>query len=443
MTLSHSERVLRLTEQIRSISSTGDVVKIVKDDVSHFVPNPQDNSKKRPKVSIKGFNNILEIDDKNKTCAAEPGVTFSALVKETLKHGLIPRTVPELKTITIGGAVSGCSVESMSYKYGGFHDSCLEYEIVTGKGDVITATPNDKPDIFNMIHGSYGTLGVITKMKFKLIPAKPFVKMEYVTFGGFDSFWSFLKDRCLAKDNDFVDAIIHSREKFTVCLGNMVDTAPYTSNYTWLNIFYKSTRNKKEDYLSIYDYFFRYDTECHWLSRTVPLLENKLTRLLVGKFVLGSTNLIKWSKRLAPLMKIKRRPEVVVDVFIPSGRFKEFFDWYRSDYSFYPLWIVPYAAPDIYPWIDPDYAKKMGGSFFIDCAVYGKKNNDQNIDYSEVLEKKTIELNGIKTLISRNHFDKGTFWKVYNKKKFDEVKKTTDPTNLFSDTYTKLVLNKN
>jgi len=327
----------------------------------------------------------------------------------------------------------------MSYKYGGFHDSCLEYEIVTGTGSVMTCSPSDNSDVFHMIHGSYGTLGVITKIRFKLIPAKPFVKMVYVTFGGFESFWNFLKDRCLLKDNDFVDAIIHSRDEFTVCLGNMVDEAPYRSSYAWLNVFYKSTRLKKEDFLSLYDYFFRYDAECHWLSRTVPFLENRLVRLIVGKFVLGSTNLIKWSGRLAPLMRMKKRPEVVVDVFIPSGRFKEFFNWYQKDYAFYPLWIVPYNAPEVYPWIDPDYARKMGGSFFVDCAVYGKRNGDPDADYSEVLEKKTVELNGIKTLISRNHFDQKTFWTVYNKKLFGSVKQRTDPNGIFSDIYTKLV----
>lgn len=435
----HRNKVSGLVEQVKDLNNVRGVVKIVKDDVSHFVPDPTLDLKKVPKISIRGFNEILEIDPVSKTCTAEPGVSFSALVKETLKHGLIPYCVPELKTITIGGAVSGCSVESMSFKFGGFHDSCLEYEIVTGTGEVLTCSPSKDADVFNMIHGSYGTLGIITKMKFKLLPAKKFVKMDYVSFGGFASFWSFLKDRCLLKDNDFVDAIIHSSDKFTVCLGNMVDEAPYTSSYTWLNIFYKSTATRKEDHLTIYDYFFRYDTECHWLTKTVPLMETKPARLLLGKFVLGSTNLIKWSDRIKKILKLKKRPEVVVDVFIPSGRFKDFFEWYKDDLKFYPLWIVPYNAPEIYPWINDEHAKNMNGSFFIDCAVYGKKNSEPDVDYSELLEEKTIELGGIKTLISRNHFDKETFWKVYNKKNFDAVKQKTDPKNFFSDIYTKLV----
>lgn len=97
-----------------------------------------------------------------------------------MKYGLVPIIVPELKTITIGGAVSGCSIESMSYKYGGFHDSCLEYEVVTATGEVLVcARDNENSLIFQMMHGTFGTLGIITKIKFKLIPAKPFVKVNY------------------------------------------------------------------------------------------------------------------------------------------------------------------------------------------------------------------------------------------------------------------------
>ena len=68
-------------------------------------------------------------------CVAEPGATFAAVVRRTLAVGLLPKVVPELEGITLGGAVAGSSVESMSFRYGGFHDSCLEYEIVTGTGE--------------------------------------------------------------------------------------------------------------------------------------------------------------------------------------------------------------------------------------------------------------------------------------------------------------------
>ncbi|MBT3181158.1 MAG: FAD-binding protein [Deltaproteobacteria bacterium] len=433
----HQDKLSSIVEQVKKLISLKQPIKISKAVDSHFVPNPYDTRSKLPKVDLSQMTEVLQIDQANLTCTAESGVTFSDLVRETLKHGLIPYTVPELKGITIGGAVSGCSIESMSYKYGGFHDSCIEYEVITGTGDVLTCTPENNHDLFNMIHGSYGTLGLLTKLKFKLLPAKPFVKMEYRKHSDFSSFWRDLKERCTADDYDFVDGIIHSPKEFIVCLGKMVEKAPYLSSYEWMKIFYKSTQKKAEDFMTIDQYFFRYDTECHWLTKTVPLMETKPARLLLGKTLLGSTNLIKWSNRVKQIMKLKRRPEVVVDVFIPSNKFEEFFRWYETDFDFFPLWIVPYKAPKMYPWIDEKYANAMDGEMFIDCAVYGKPNSDPKIDYSELLEKKTIELNGIKTLISRNHFDPETFWRVYSRNNYEKAKSQTDPHNLFMNLYDK------
>ena len=406
--------------------------------VSHFVPVPDDPRYKLQKIDIKPLDSLLTINQEEKICEAEPGLTFSELVRATLPQGLIPYTVPELKTITIGGAVSGCSIESMSYKYGGFHDSCIEYEIITGTGNVITCSPERNSDIFNMVHGSYGTLGIISRIKFKLLPAKPFVHMKYKTFNNFNKYWAYLKVRCEKGDYDFIDSIIHGRKRFIVSLGNMVDSTPYTSSYDWLKVFYKSTAEKKEDYLTLYQYLFRYDADCHWLTKNLPLMETWPARLLFGKILLGSTNLIRWSKRLRHLLKLKKHPDVVVDVFIPSYNFEKFYRWYERDFDFFPLWIVPYRAPTMYPWISDEHAKKMKETFFIDAAIYGKRNNRPEVDYSVALERKVYELNGIKTLISRNHYDEDTFWRIYSRKRYEEVKAVTDPNNMFGNLYEKM-----
>ncbi len=434
--VSHETIVKAICEQVRSRAGRNSPARIRKAALSHFVPNPKEKDD-LPKIDLSPLTRILTIDEDARTCTAESGVAFSDLVKATLEKGLVPCTVPELKGITVGGAVSGCSIESMSYKLGGFHDSCLEYELVTGAGAAITCSPERNPDLFHMLHGSYGTLGLITRAKFKLIPAKPYVKMTYEKHSSFPEFWRELRNHCNRADHDFIDAIIHSKDSFVICLGNMVDEAPYTSNYDWLKIFYKSTNDRTEDYLTTYDYFFRYDAECHWLTKTVPFMETLPARLLLGKMLLGSTNLIKWSKRVRPMMKLKKRPEVVVDVFIPSRRFEDFYRWYERDFDFYPLWIVPYRSPQLYPWINDSYAKGIDDTLFIDCAVYGKKNSRPDIDYSELLERKTIELNGLKTLISRNHFDEKTFWKVYDKPRYDKIKSQTDPAGVFMNLYDK------
>jgi FAD/FMN-containing dehydrogenase len=432
----------------------GEPLRFRKSSVSHFVPAPgrrpddrdgKARSAEDRAVDVKPLDRLLELDPEARIARAEPGLTFKELLSHTTRHGLMPYCVPELEEITVGGAVSGCSLESMSYRHGGFHDRCLAYEIVDGRGEVVRCSREEDPELFHMIHGSYGTLGRLTEVTFELTDAKPFVQMDYISFDRFDDYWELLRDRCeLDQDqkrhhqgHDFVDSIIHAPDRLVACIGTMVDEAPWVSDYTREKIYYRSTAERSRDYLDLAGYCFRYDTECHWLSRTVPPLENPLVRRLVGRWFLGSTNLITWSNRLKPLLALQRRPDVVVDVFIPAARFKEFFEWYVQTFDFWPLWVVPYRMPDPpYPWISDEWRSRLG-DFVIDCAVYGKPNRRKDVDLSEVLEKKVLELGGIKTLISKNHYDRETFWTIYDKPAWSRVKERTDPKNLFGDLYEK------
>jgi FAD/FMN-containing dehydrogenase len=433
----HERAVNDIAGRVRDLVGRGEPVHIDKGGVHHVVPLSSDSRFRSRPIDISGLNRILSIDAATSVCVAEPGVTFAELVRATLPHGLVPAVVPELKEITVGGAVAGCSIESTSFRYGGFHDTALEYEVVTGDGRVITCSRDSDPLAFGMIHGSYGTLGILTKLTFRLIPASRYVRMDYRTFSSPPDFMTAMTDACKSGAFDFVDGIAHGRDAFVLCLGTFVDNAPYTSDYTWLGIYYKSTAARREDYLTTFDYFFRYDTEAHWLTATIPPLQWKPVRFAVGKAFLGSTNLIKWSRRLAPVLGLKRRPEVVVDVFIPSRRMEEFNDWYERSYAFYPLWLVPYRVVEPYPWIDSDHWTRMDDELIVDCAVYGKKNSEREIDYSEVLEEKTYELGGIKTLISRNHYSKERFWSIYNEPNYRAAKRALDPHGVFPDLYEK------
>jgi len=432
----HEHKVQAVVDQIRAANTRGVPIQFVKKSVSHFVPNPYEDTSAIPTIDLSPLCEVLSIDPVARTCEVESGIPLVELVEETLKHGLVPYTVSELKTITVGGAISGCSVESMSYRYGGLHDSCLEYEVITGTGEVITCSREEDPDLFEAMHGSYGTLGILSRVTLKLYQAKPYVKVENRLHRTFEAFWADLLRRCEQADFTFVDGIIHGPDAFVLCLGEYVDEAPYTSDYEREDIYYKSTLAKREDYMTSPQYFFRYDTECHWLSRTGPGLENRLVRKLFGRYLLGSTNLIQWSNRFrAPMRWLKRRPELTIDVFIPHQRFEDFFAWYDDVIDFYPLWIVPYRMPQVYAFLDDAYAEKVGSNFVIDAAIYGRPNDDLDVDISEVLERKVHDLFGFKTLISRNHYTEEEFWRVFDRPRYRAAKARLDPEDLFGDVY--------
>src|SRR5262249_17090294 len=174
--------------------------------------------------------------------------------------------------------------------------------VVAGTGLGGPLTPEADPLAFGMIHASYGTLAILTRVVCKLVPAKPFVRVEYRTLATITAFEAEMRACMAAADFDFIDAIVHGPGRFVLCLGQFVHAAPRASSYRRMDIYYKSTARLGEDHLATLDYLFRYDTECHWLSRTVPPLEWKVVRALLGGVFLGSENLIRWSRRLAPIL---------------------------------------------------------------------------------------------------------------------------------------------
>ncbi len=438
----HTTRVAAIAQQVCEAASAGRA-HISNGATAHVVPLPGDQRRSGVGIDTSQLQNIVSIDPETCLCVAEPGVTFERLLRATLEHGLIPTVVPELRGITIGGAVAGCSVESMSFRHGGFHDSALAYEVVTGDGRILQLSRRDHPDLFEHLHGSYGTLGILTQITFRLVPAMRYVEMDYRHFTAFDAFEEALTTACDADSaHDFVDAVVAGPDHLVLCIGTFVaDTGGRTpSDYTRDRVFYRSTAELTTDLMTTEQYCFRYDAECHWLSRTLPPLEWRWVRRLIGRWVLGSTNLIAWSKRTEFITsKVLRRPDVVCDVFIPESRLGRFWDWYTREFAAWPLWVVPYRPASLYPWLGQEIRDGLApGELFVDLAVYGARNIKKHRDLSVDLEEQVWELGGIKTLISRNHYDRDRFWRIYDRDAYVSAKSQLDPDGLFPDLYDKL-----
>ena len=218
--------------------------------MSHQVPKPKDKRYTDDKIDIGDLSEILAIDPEAMLCTAEPGVTFDELVRATLPYGLAPIIVPELKTITVGGAVAGCSIESMSFRHGGFHDTCLEYEVITAHGEVLRCTPhNEHRLVFQMMHGSFGTLGILSKLTFRLTPAKRYVHVAYEHHDTLEGFREAIWRHFQTGDLDFMDGFVHSPAHYVLCAGRFVDEAPYTHRYDWTKVYYASTAERSEAYV--------------------------------------------------------------------------------------------------------------------------------------------------------------------------------------------------
>src|SRR6266567_2970097 len=69
-------------------------------------------------LDVSAFSSVLAVDPAARTAIVGGMTTYEDLVDATLPHGLMPLVVPQLKTITLGGAVSGLGIESSSLRNG-------------------------------------------------------------------------------------------------------------------------------------------------------------------------------------------------------------------------------------------------------------------------------------------------------------------------------------
>src|SRR5262249_60660753 len=151
-----------------------------------------------------------------------------------------------------------------------------------------------------------------------------------------------------SREYELIDGIIHSPTKWVLCLGNFVERAPYTNRYDWMKVYWKTTAERREDYFTTPDYFFRYN---RGVTNVRP--RSWIGRLVFGKLV-DSTRTLRVASKLAWLLP-RNNPTVTLDVFIPINRAPAFMEWYQRVFRFFPLWCVPYRSMRDYEWLQPSF----------------------------------------------------------------------------------------
>ena len=128
-------------------------------------------------LSFQKMNRILEIDAENLTAMVQPGVVIAALNAAVAPHGLIyPPDPGTVSTASMGGSVAENSGGLRGLKYGVTKHYVMGMEVVLANGKKVrfggkTVKNVTAYDFSNLFVGSEGTLGIITEITVKLIPA--------------------------------------------------------------------------------------------------------------------------------------------------------------------------------------------------------------------------------------------------------------------------------
>ncbi len=136
---------------------------------------------------------ILEVDAANLTMTVEPGVTTIQIAEAAEKAGLFyPPDPGSMKISTIGGNVAENSGGLRGLKYGVTRNYVMGMEVVLPDGEVMWLGNKCVKDVAgfslkDVMIGSEGTLGVITKVLLRLIPKPAAKKTMVATFDAMDA----------------------------------------------------------------------------------------------------------------------------------------------------------------------------------------------------------------------------------------------------------------
>jgi len=445
----HAAGVERLLESYRAVPADAPV-RLAKPTSNLFRSRARTNGRG---LDTSGLTHVIEVDPVARTADVAGMCTYEDLVAATLPFSLAPLVVPQLKTITLGGAVTGLGIESTSFRNGLPHESVTEMDILTGAGDVVTASAADHPDLFRAFPNSYGTLGYAVRLRIELEPLMPFVALTHVRFRA-------LADLMAAMDLivstgrfdglrvDYLDGVVFSADESYLCIGTQTAASGPVSDYTRQQIFYRSIRHDDavtEDRLTVHDYLWRWDADWFWCSQAFGAQHPLVRRVWPRRYRRSRSygTLMRLERRFDigdRLEKLHGRPpreRVIQDIEVPVGRCAEFLEWFLVNVPIEPIWLCPLRLRDDEPWPlypIPPHETYVNVGFWSTVPV-GASEGETN----RMIEREVSALDGHKSLYSDSYYSPEEFDHLYGGDTYRAVKERYDPDSRLLDLYAKAV----
>jgi FAD/FMN-containing dehydrogenase len=405
-----------------------------------------------PGLDASGLGGVISVDTAARTADVQGMCTYADLVEATLAAGLMPLVVPQLRTITLGGAVAGLGIESTSFRNGLPHESVTEMDVLTGTGEIVTTVPGEA--LFDTFPNSYGSLGYATRLRIELEPAPACARLRHIRFSDFGlmakTIAQITETRTWRDDRvDGLDGVVFEPGEayLTVARWEDHDQPEAASDYTRQAIYYQSLRQRETDRLSMHDYLWRWDTDWFWCSRAFGVQNPRLRRLWPRRWRRSDFyhKLVGIDQRFGIAKRLDRRagrPEaerVVQDVEIPVERLAEFLEWFDDKIGMRPVWICPLRLRGDRGW--PSYPLAARATY-VNAGFWGTVPvgpGAKDAPLNRAIEERVHALGGHKSLYSEAFYDKETFDQLYAGANLAAVKRRYDPADRFTSLYDKAV----
>ncbi len=450
----HDRGVARLVGSY-ALAPDGAPVRLAKSTSNLFRPR---SSIAHEGLDVSGLGGVLWVDPEALTAEVQGMCTYETLVAATLPHGLMPLVVPQLRTITLGGAVSGLGIESTSFRNGLPHESVIELDVLTGTGDIVTArSDNEHAALFETFPNSYGSLGYATRLVIELEPIGPRVALRHVRFTCgpelAEAIEHITATRAWAGTRvDGLDGVVFGPNEVYLTLATWSDDlSGATSDYGGGQVYYKSLQTHSTDVLTAHDYLWRWDTDWFWCSAGFGAQNRFVRRMWPRRWRRSDVyhRLVALDHRWDIVNRLDRRAgrpareRVVQDIEVPVARLSEFLSWFDTEIGMRPVWLCPLRlrqGPDgSRRW--PTYPLSPGVTY-VNVGFWGTVPvgpNASEAPLNRAIEAKVTELGGHKSLYSEAFYDRATFDRLYDGANLAAVKAAYDPAERYTSLYDKAV----
>ena len=425
-------------------------------------------------LDVSGLGGVIAIDPVEKTADVQGMCTYEELVDACLPYGLSPFVIPQLKTITLGGAVTGMGVESTSFRNGLPHESVLEIDVLTGTGELVTCSPEKNVDLFRGFPNSYGSLGYAVRLKIELEEVKPYIDLHHVRYDDVEEYAAAMGEiaetgRYDGHEVHGLDGVAFSTSELYLTIAVQTDEEGPVSDYTREHIYYRSLQHPQgviRDRLTIRDYIWRWDVDWFWCSRAFGAQDPTIRKLWPRDLLRSSFywKLIGLDRKYDIEHNLMNKPKglphrerVVQDVEVTVDKLGEWINWFFEASDIQPMWMVPIRLRSgveklasegdvlggenspwpLYPlkpgttWINAGFWSAVPGDHVTPEAVPGA--------FNRVIEQKVHDLGGHKSLYSEAFYTRDQFETLYGGDLPEKLKAVYDPDRRFPGLYEKTV----
>lgn len=423
---------------------------------------------------------VLELNEAEQWVHVEPQVSMGQLSHFLVAKGLTIPILPELDDLTVGGLLMGVGIEGSSHIYGLFNDSVVEAEMVLSTGEVKVCSKAQNRDLFDALPWSYGTFGFLASCKIKVVPCKPFVRMQYIPCRTQEeSTRVFTHYSTMESPPDFVEALAYSKDTFVVmpawyCDAEDVDPAKKNDIGRWYKPwFFKHVQSFLDgdgdgdggpggadgepatEYIPYRPFVHRYSSGIFWeLEEIIPFGNHPLFRYLLGWATPPSIGFLK-ATQTAAIRHLYETQHVIQDMLVPITELGRSLDVFDEHYGIYPLWVCPYRA---YAYDDAKagvphrsflrrpLSLQEGKDFemYVDLGAYGvprackAKLPFDIVQTSRKVEDFVFKVHGHQMLYADSYQTEEEFRAMFDHKHLDAVKDKYDPAGAFPSVYSKV-----